>query len=189
LHKKIKKWAHAIPVESLGGVLGAISVGSQDEELNRLSRKIYTKILETTSKKLNLLTLEQIVEFMYKLVKQNHKEFQFMKDVEAIIVEEKVHINYPLIRKILYCYTHLDVGSAVLYSHIAKTLKIGQHEFEPLQLAECAYMLSKVTENVGGGYGVFLIAEKHLLAHLPRLSFHELVKAASFMLSQNLGSN
>ncbi len=50
-------------------------------------------------------------------------------------------------------------------------------------------MLSKISENATGGYGVFLIAEKHLLAHLPRLSFHDLVKASSYMLTQNIGSN
>lgn len=81
-----------------------------------------------------------------------------MKEVEKIIIEEKLKINYPVIRKILWSYTHLDVGSSVLYSHICKTLKIGQHEFMPLELAEAAYMLSKTSENAAGGYGIFLIS-------------------------------
>jgi hypothetical protein len=38
-----------------------------------LSRKIYTKIMNIAYKKLNLLSLEQIIDFMYKLVKLNHK--------------------------------------------------------------------------------------------------------------------
>lgn len=50
-------------------------------------------------------------------------------------------------------------------------------------------MLSKVSENAKGGYGVFSIAEKHLGSVLPRMEFSELVKAASFMLTQDLGSN
>lgn len=55
-----------------------------------------------------------------------------MKEVEKRIIEERIKIDYPLIRKILWSYTHLDVGSAVLYSHICKTIKIGQHEFSAL---------------------------------------------------------
>lgn len=89
----------------------------------------------------------------------------------------------------MYSYTHLDAGSSVLYSHISKTLTIGQHEFRPLELAESAYMLSKVSENAKGGYGVFALAEKHIEAVLPRMSFAELVKASSFLLTQDLGTN
>ena len=123
-----------------------------------VSRKIYTKIMNVVYKKLDVLSLEQIIDFMYKLVKLNYKEFEFMKEVERIIIEERIKINYPLIRKILWSYTHLDVGSAVLYSHISKTIKIGQHELGPLELAESAYMLSKTSENATGGFGVFQIA-------------------------------
>jgi hypothetical protein len=50
-------------------------------------------------------------------------------------------------------------------------------------------MLSKVSENAKGGYGVFSIAEKQLGAVLPRMDFTELVKSASFMLTQDLGTN
>jgi hypothetical protein len=65
--------------------------------------------------------------------------------VEKVIIEDRIKIDYPLIRKILFSYTHLDAGSSVLYAHISKTLTIGQHEFRPLELAESAYMLSKVS--------------------------------------------
>lgn len=61
-------------------------------------------------------------------------------------------------RKILWSYTHTNFGSAVLYAHISKTLLVGQHELKPLQLAESAYMLSKVSENAQGGYGVYAAA-------------------------------
>jgi hypothetical protein len=50
-----------------------------------------------------------------------------------------------MIRKILWSFTHLDIGSPVLYTHISKTIKIGQYELEPLEIAEAAYMLSKVS--------------------------------------------
>lgn len=68
-----------------------------------------------------------------------------MKEVEKVIIEDRVKIDFPLIRKILYSYTHLNAGSAVLYSHISKTIAIGQYELRPIELAEAAYMLSKVS--------------------------------------------
>jgi hypothetical protein len=49
-----------------------------------------------------------------------------MKAAENSIIEEKIHVSYPMIRKILWAFTHLDVGSSVLYTHISKTIKIGQ---------------------------------------------------------------
>jgi hypothetical protein len=36
---------------------------------------------------------------------------------------------------------------------------------------------------------VFALAEKHIEAVLPRMSFSELVKASSYLLTQDLGSN
>lgn len=50
-----------------------------------------------------------------------------MKAAENLIIEEKIKVNYPMIRKILWSFTHLDVGSSVLYGHISKTIKIGQY--------------------------------------------------------------
>ena len=54
-----------------------------------------------------------------------------MKEVEKVIIEDRIKIDYPLIRKILFAYTHLNQGSSVLYSHISRTLTVGQHEFRP----------------------------------------------------------
>ena len=68
-----------------------------------------------------------MIDIVYKLVKKGKKEYELMKEVEKVIIEDRVKIDYPLIRKILYSYTHLNQGSAVLYSHISKTLTIGQH--------------------------------------------------------------
>lgn len=64
---------------------------------------------------------------VYKLVKLGKKEFELMKEVEKVIIEDRIKIDYPLIRKILFSYTHLDAGSSVLYAHISKTLTVGQH--------------------------------------------------------------
>lgn len=68
-----------------------------------------------------------MVDLVYKLAKLNKREHELMKEVEKVIIEDKIKIDYPLIRKILFTYTHLNLGSAVLYSHISRTLTIGQH--------------------------------------------------------------
>lgn len=120
-----------------------------------LVKKINNRIIEIFRKKLNFLSLESLIDFVYKMVKLNHKNFDVMKQVEKILIEEKIKADFPMIRKALWAYTHLDVGSTILYSHLCKTLKIAQHEFSPLELAEAAYMLSKVSENATGGFGIF----------------------------------
>ena len=72
------------------------------------------------------------MNFIYKLAKLNRKEYEVMKAAENVIIEEKLKINYPFIRKILWAFTHLDVGSSVLYHHVSRTIKVGQYELEPL---------------------------------------------------------
>lgn len=93
-----------------------------------MKRKTFLKILREFKYKSESLPLEEVIDFIYKLAKLNIKEFEVMKAAENVIIEEKIRVNYPLIRKILWAFTHLDVGSSVLYAHISKTLKVGQHE-------------------------------------------------------------
>lgn len=50
-----------------------------------------------------------------------------MKAAENAIIEQVIKVNYLIIKKILWAFTHLDVGSSVLYGHISKTIKIGQY--------------------------------------------------------------
>lgn len=98
-------------------------------------------------------------------------------------------INYTLIKKVLFSFTHLNLGTATLYGKVARTIKIGQHEFEPLEFCEFAYYLSKVQDNAAGGFGVFRIAEERLLPTLSVLPFEKLAQISHYMLMQNLGSN
>jgi hypothetical protein len=74
-------------------------------------------------------------------------------------LDDGVPLKYDLIRKLLYVYSHLNIGTATLYSTITRTIKLGYHELEPYHLAEFAYHLSKVSDNAKGGFGVFKIAE------------------------------
>lgn len=112
-----------------------------------------------------------------------------MKAIEDRIVEERLKLHFPTLRKALFTYAHLNVGSASLYGSIAKTIKVGQHELEPLELAELANLFSRVNENAQGGFGTFRIAEARLAGVLPTLSFDKLVEVSHFMLTQDLGSN
>lgn len=47
----------------------------------------------------------------------------------------------------------------MVYNKIAKTIKVAQHEIDPLKLADYAYMYSKASENMKAGFGVYHVAE------------------------------
>lgn len=68
-------------------MLEVVSHRSDNEECRALSKKVYGRIMNTVNRKINVLTLSELVDFMYKLVKLGHKEFEFMKEVERIIIE------------------------------------------------------------------------------------------------------
>jgi hypothetical protein len=76
-----------------------------------------------------------------------------------------------IIKRTLFSYTHLNIGTTTLYSAIARTIKLGQHELDPLELAEFANYFSRVQDNVQGGFGVYRIAEARLELVLPTMSF------------------
>ena len=46
-----------------------------------IHKKIENRIISIARKKIHILSIEQIVNFMYKLVKLNKKDFEFMKEV------------------------------------------------------------------------------------------------------------
>ena len=124
-----------IPLPTLTKIAELAVMHQQDPEHHVEMKKIYSKIVRTVKDKAEKLPVEEMVDLVYKLAKMNKKEYELMKEVEKVIVEDKIKIDFPLIRKILFTYTHLNLGSSVLYSHISRTLKIGQHEFRPLELA------------------------------------------------------
>ncbi|MBS1889680.1 MAG: hypothetical protein JST59_00175 [Actinobacteria bacterium] len=79
-----------------------------------------------------MLELPDLIDVVYQLAKVNRKEARLMKAVEDRIVEEPLKIHFPTLRKALFAYAHLNMGTATLYSSIARTIKIGQHELEVL---------------------------------------------------------
>lgn len=92
------------------------------------------------------------------MAKVNKKEIAFMKAVEDKIIEDGLPLQYPLLRKAFFSYTHLNVGTTTLYKAMARTVKIGQHELDPLELAQLANYLSRVQDNAQGGFGLYAIA-------------------------------
>lgn len=89
----------------------------------------------------------------------------------------------------LWAFSFSNKGSAELYSKIANTIKLAQHELPAIKLAEFAYYFSKSSENIQGGFGIYQIAEKKLLESLDSYSFRELIRISSLLIPQNIGSN
>jgi hypothetical protein len=118
-------------IEHLSALVEHLYEGDGYKEL-KVARKVYNRIVESVRRKIDVLSIEQLANFVYVLVKSGKKEFELMKAVENVIIEEKIKVDYPVIRKILWAYTHLDAGSATLYSHICKTIRVGQYELAAL---------------------------------------------------------
>jgi hypothetical protein len=74
--------------------------------------------------------------------------------------KEEELIPLHLVEKMLYGFSFSDTGSATIYNKLAKSIKIGQHEMPILQLARCAKYFSKASDNLKGGFGIYLIAEQ-----------------------------
>ena len=58
------------------------------------------------------------------------------------------YIPMDCISKLLKGFSYCNLGSAMLYNKISKTIKLAQHEIDPINLANYAYMFSKSSENI-----------------------------------------
>lgn len=125
-------------------------------------QRVYRKVVGRLERHVEILPIEDLVDLVYTMAKVNKKEPAFMKAVEDKIIEEGLPLQYPLLRKAFFAYTHLNVGTTTLYSSMARTVKIGQHELDPLELAQLANYLSRVQDNAQGGFGLYAIAEGRL---------------------------
>lgn len=99
---------------------------------NQTIKKLYNKVVRRLENTAEDMPLEELVEIAYTLAKVNKKEETLMRLIENRALEDILKIDYRLIRKVLFAFTHLNLGTATLYSKVARTIKIGQHEFDPL---------------------------------------------------------
>ena len=73
--KKIKNNGNLIPIEKLSHVMEALDLSKfkNNERELKMVKKINHRILQIFRKKIHYLTIEQIVNFVYKMVKLNHQ--------------------------------------------------------------------------------------------------------------------
>ena len=74
------------------------------------------------------LFLKTYVTYFYLFVQQGWiiiSKFHLQTSLNKL--KRMLFNEISLIKRILFSYTHLDIGSSVLYSLIAKTIKIGQY--------------------------------------------------------------
>ena len=76
---------------------------------------------------LDAMPIEVLINTTYQMAKCNIKEHHLMKELETRILDDGVPLVFDLIRKLLFTYTHLDVGSATLFGRITRTIRLGYH--------------------------------------------------------------
>lgn len=107
------------------------------------------------------MTVEEIADLLYVYAYSNRHNPQFFRDIETEILERDLElVPIHCVGKILQAYSYSNLGSAIVYQKIGKTIKITQHEIKPLTLAKYAYLFSKASENIKSGFGVYQIALK-----------------------------
>ena len=142
MEKHLMKHSRFLTVPQIKEVC-RLATNIENASLSRLFRKVMNRL----ERHIDVLEIPDLVDIIYQLAKLNRKEPRLMKAIEDRIIEEPLKIHFPTLRKALFAYAHLNMGCTTLYSSIARTIKIGQHELEPLELAELANLFSRVQEN------------------------------------------
>lgn len=140
--------------------------------------------------KMDNLNTQQIADLLYNYAHQNRYDQSFFKSLEnELFKQEEDFIELQYIEKILYGFSFSDLGSSTIYNKIAQTIKIGQHEIQPLQLAKYAKYYAKASDKIKGAYGIYNIAEKQIKLRMDAFEFNEIIKLCQYMITYNLGSN
>jgi len=152
---------------------------------------VWQKLENEYTKRIEGMDISQIAEILWLEAFANRKNKEFFRVLEDGILARDIaeELDYRLIKKILWGFSHVNYGSAELYSTIARHITRVQTEIEPIMLAEYAYYMSKASNNMQGGFGVYHIAEKLLQQRLRDYDLYELRRICEYLLPQSIGSN
>lgn len=158
-----------------------------NEEVNN---KIWSTFRSEFSRRIKNLSLSELAQLLYTYAYANRSNPDFFREIECELLERDLkYIPFHSIEKILEGFSYSNLGSATLYQKIARSIKLVQFEFAPIKLARFAYLFSKTSDSLKGGFGIYAIAEARVLERLPDYQFNELVKLSKYFISQNIGSN
>lgn len=91
-----------------------------------------------------------------------------------------------LLDKVLWAFMMRDHGTSEFFYEVVSMIKKYDREnmVYPKQLATFCSHLSKLSNNVGGGFGLYKITEDKLEHYLPKMDFHELANICQLLVPQ-----
>jgi len=156
-----------------------------------ISGALWAKLEGEYKKRIDSMELKDIAEILWLYAYTNRKNPKFFKVLEDGIFGQdySTELDYRLIKKILWGFSHANYGSSVLYSTIANQVKKIHMELDPTLLAEYAYYFSKASNSMKGGFGMYQIAETKIQERLRDFDLLQLRRICEYLLPQNIGSN
>lgn len=146
--------------------------------------RLWGKLQTEFRKRIKMLDLKDIAEILWYFAYANRHDPKFFYDLEDAIflcnLEDE--LDYRLIGKILWGFTHANLGTTNLYTTIAKRIHSIYFELRPVKLAEYAYYFSKASNSMKGGFGVYQLAEKVIMERLPDLDLMQIKKICEYLL-------
>lgn len=111
-------------------------------------------------------------------------------DRRSVILGQGVK-GIKLLDKAMWAFMMRDHGTSEFFYDIVTMIQKFDREnmVYPKQLATFCNYLSKLSNNVGGGFGLYKTAENKLMMYLPKMDFHELCQIAYIVVSQQIGSD
>ena len=87
------------------------------------------------------MSVEEIADVLSVYAYVNRHNPQFFRDIETELLDRELElVPVHLVGKILKAYSYTNLGSAIIYQKISKTIKITQNEILPMNLAKYAYL-------------------------------------------------
>ena len=158
---------------------------------HQISGAVWAKLEGEYKKRIDSMELKDIAEILWLYAYSNRKNAKFFKVLEDGIfgTDYSTELDYRLIKKILWGFSHANYGSSVLYSTIANQIQRIHMELDPTTLAEYAYYFSKASNSMKGGFGIYQTAETMIQQRLRDFDLLQLRRICEYLLPQNIGSN
>jgi hypothetical protein len=138
-----------------------------------------------------MLDLKDIADILWYFAYANRHDPKFFYELEDAMFECDLEeeLDHKLIGKILWGFSHANLGTVNVYIAMASRIKKIHFEIKPIKLAEYAYYFSKASTSMKGGFGIYELAEKSIMEKLPDMDLLQIKKICEYLLPQNIGSN
>lgn len=143
-----------------------------------------------------MINWENKIEVVYVSAYLGVGSRKFFDEISAELMECEDEIllggenSIKKIDKLLWAFAMKDFGTAEFFAQVSYWIKLFDLEnlVHAKQLARFCNYFSRISNTVGGGYGLYKKAERRIGIKLRKLDFHELVNIAELLIPQKAAS-